>query len=107
MADDRIDEVAWHDRAVLHFMVGEADRQAYVRALKSALKSGGYAILATFALSGPERCSGLPVRRYSPALMQSVLGPRFKFIEARPETHRTPGGASQDFVWCLFQKTAA
>lgn len=95
----------WHDRAVFHFLVEDAGRRGYVRALTSALKPGGYAILATFSLTGPDRCSGLPVQGYSPATLQAALGPDFQFIEARPETHRTPGGATQDFVWCLFRKS--
>lgn len=95
----------WHDRAVFHFLIDEAHRQAYLRALERALRPGGHVILATFALDGPERCSGLPVRRYSPQTLKAVLGPHFELIDARPETHLTPGGGSQNFVWCLFRKT--
>ncbi len=96
----------WHDRAVFHFLIDAADRQVYLRALERALRPGGHVILATFALDGPERCSGLPVQRYSPQMLEAVLGPHFELIDARPETHRTPGGASQNFVWCLFRRTA-
>ncbi|MBI1198958.1 MAG: methyltransferase domain-containing protein [Phenylobacterium sp.] len=96
----------WHDRAVFHFLIDAADRQAYLRTLERALRPGGHVILATFALDGPERCSGLPVQRYSPQMLAAILGPRFALIDARPETHLTPGGASQSFVWCLFRKTA-
>lgn len=49
----------WHDRAAFHFLTEEDDRSAYVARLGRALKVGGYAIIATFALDGPERCSGL------------------------------------------------
>jgi ubiquinone/menaquinone biosynthesis C-methylase UbiE len=96
----------WHDRAVLHFLVRGVDRRAYVRAMSRGLKPGGYAILAPFSLTGPERCSGLLVQRYSPEILRALVGPGFELIEARPETHRTPGGAAQDFVWCLFRKGA-
>lgn len=96
----------WHDRAVLHFLVRDTDRAAYVRAMARGLKPGGYAILAPFALTGPERCSGLPVQRYSPEMLRALVGSGFELIGARPETHRTPGGAAQDFVWCLFRKRA-
>ena len=47
----------WHDRATFHFLTEDRDRAAYVARLERALKMGGYAI-ATFALDGPERCSG-------------------------------------------------
>lgn len=53
--------VVWHDRAVLHFFVEPDDRRAYVQTLREALTPGGYAIIAGFAPSGPEECSGLPV----------------------------------------------
>lgn len=56
----------WHDRAVFHFLTDPAERAAYHRNLRAALIVGGTAINASFALDGPERCSGLPVRRYSP-----------------------------------------
>jgi len=96
----------WHDRAVFHFLIEETERRAYVRALSRGLRSGGHAVLAPFALTGPERCSGLPVRRYSPETLLAELGADFQLIDAKPETHLTPDGASQDFIWCLFRKCA-
>jgi len=57
----------WHDRAAFHFLTEAADRIAYTRRLKTALRSGGHFIIGTFALDGPERCSGLPVIRYDAA----------------------------------------
>ncbi len=66
----------WHDRAAFHFLTEEGDRAAYLARLERAVKVGGYAIIATFALDGPERCSGLPVVRYDPASLGQTLGPR-------------------------------
>jgi len=57
----------WHDRAAFHFLTESRDRDAYLARLKQALKIGGYVIIATFALDGPEKCSGLPVMRYDAA----------------------------------------
>jgi SAM-dependent methyltransferase len=94
----------WHDRAVFHFLVEAADRDAYLRALDRGLRPGGHLILATFAPTGPERCSGLPVQRYSPEALQAVLGPGYRLVESRPEAHVTPAGVSQDFTWCRFGK---
>ncbi len=95
----------WHDRAVLHFLVEEADRGAYRCALDRGVRAGGFVILAPFALSGPERCSGLPVKRYSAELLQAELGPGYDLIDQQPQTHVTPAGNRQDFIWCLFSKT--
>jgi SAM-dependent methyltransferase len=96
----------WHDRAVFHFLVDDGDRRAYLRALNRGLRPGGHLILATFALTGPQRCSGLPVRRYTPSQLQALLGAGFRLLESRPQVHVTPAGGSQDFVWCHFVKTA-
>ena len=38
----------WHDRAVLHFLLEQRERDAYLRNLNSAIKSGGYAVIETF-----------------------------------------------------------
>ena len=55
----------WHDRALFHFLVEESVRERYLSTLRSALRNGGFTIVATFAEDGPECCSGLPVSRYS------------------------------------------
>lgn len=97
----------WHDRAVFHFLVEDADRAAYMHALYRGVRPGGFVILAPFALSGPERCSGLPVRRYSAEMLQAELGSGYSLVDQRPQTHVTPAGNRQDFLWCLFEKAAA
>jgi len=97
----------WHDRAVFHFLVDEVDRAAYVRRLRCALRPGGAAILATFAPDGPETCSGLPVRRHSPAELLEAAGPGFALADERREVHRTPAGTEQRFTWVRLARTDA
>jgi len=87
----------WHDRAVLHFLVDEEDRQAYRRTLLSALELGGEAIIATFEPTGPERCSGLPVRRYGRTDLETFLGEDFALVESDEFDHVTPAGRVQRF----------
>jgi SAM-dependent methyltransferase len=94
----------WHDRAMFHFLVDEAARAQYRRALSFALHPGGKAIIATFDLSGPSRCSGLPVRRYSPGMLAAELSDVLRPIEAREEVHVTPSGVEQPFIYGLFEK---
>lgn len=89
----------WHDRAVYHFLVAEEDRQAYLRALRSALARGGYVIVATFAVDGPPTCSGLPVSRYSVDALVETFGGSFEELESRREEHTTPRGSIQPFTW--------
>lgn len=92
----------WHDRAVLHFLTGENDRRAYIRQLRHAVRAGGSAIISTFSTEGPEKCSGLTVRRYSPETLIAELGAGFRLTESRLENHTTPSGTVQSFLYCLF-----
>lgn len=97
----------WHDRAVFHFLIAADDRSRYRDHLRRTLKTGGTAILATFALEGPETCSGLPVARYSPQTLAAEIGSEFHLVEAVPYEHRTPWGAVQPFVYARFRREAA
>lgn len=94
----------WHDRAVFHFLVDPDDRRRYVTHVRETLKLHGSAIIATFGPDGPERCSGLPVVRYSPSGLAAELGDGFTLIEWRPHQHRTPGGTMQSFQYSRFRR---
>ncbi len=94
----------WHDRAAFHFLTDAADRTAYVECLREALRPGGYAIIATFALDGPERCSGLPVIRYDAASLGKILGGAFNLVETRRHDHHTPMGGTQRFQFSGFRR---
>lgn len=96
----------WHDRAAFHFFTDGADKAAYVERLNKAVKLGGCAIIGTFALDGPERCSGLPVNRYNSASLASTLGASFELINSRPHDHATPWGAVQHFQFSTFRRKA-
>lgn len=94
----------WHDRATFHFMVAEPDRAAYLSRLTRALNPGGYAIVATFALDGPEQCSGLPVRRYDADALAQTLSAGFQLISSRRQEHVTPRGVAQPFQFSVFRR---
>jgi len=94
----------WHDRAVFHFLTASADRAAYAELLMRTVPIGGHAVIATFALDGPEKCSGLEVRRYDGGTLAAELGPRFHLLKSVPELHRTPWGAPQSFQYSLFRR---
>ena len=94
----------WHDRAVFHFLTEAEDRAAYVRNLLHCMRPGGHVIVAAFGPEGPARCSGLPVVRHDCGTLQRELGPRFVAMERREELHLTPGGKTQQFIYCLFRE---
>jgi hypothetical protein len=72
--------------------------------LRKALKPGGHAIIATFALDGPERCSGLPVVRYDAASLAQMLGDGLALVETRNHQHTTPWQSVQQFQFSLFRR---
>ncbi|HET9469441.1 MAG TPA: class I SAM-dependent methyltransferase [Vicinamibacterales bacterium] len=92
----------WHDRAMFHFLTDSGDRARYIDHVREVMKPGGTVVIATFAVDGPEKCSGLPVARYSPETLTEELRPDFTLVEHAPEAHRTPGGGMQSFVYCVF-----
>lgn len=94
----------WHDRAAFHFLTDKADRAAYVEKLDNALADAGHAIIATFALDGPVRCSGLPVQRYSPETLAETLGPRFTLVNSVRNEHQTPWGSTQAFQFSVLER---
>jgi len=94
----------WHDRAVFHFLTASGDRAAYAALLARTVPVGGHAVIATFAPDGPEKCSGLEVRRYDGRALAAELGPRFHLLRSVPELHRTPWGAVQSFQYSLFER---
>ena len=94
----------WHDRAVFHFLTDPEDRRRYIDHLRLTLKSGGAVIIATFALEGPDTCSGLPVMRYSPNLLSQTLGADFELMESVGHVHQTPWGTPQTFQYSRFKR---
>jgi len=96
----------WHDRAVFHFLTDAADRRGYVQALKKALRVGGHLILASFAIGGPEKCSGLPIVQYDAPKLIAELGEGFKLLEERTEEHITPAQGVQKFAYFHFERIA-
>lgn len=97
----------WHDRAVFHFLTEAPQQAAYLAALKAGTHVGSTVIIATFALDGPEKCSGLPVQRYSVKTLAARLGPTFALVGQAGETHMTPWASEQQFTYAVFRRTAA
>lgn len=94
----------WHDRAVFHFVTGKKDITAYKKQIAGSVKEEGKLIVGTFSEKGPEKCSGLPVRRYSQQQLADALSRYFRKIKCIEETHQTPSKTTQSFTFCSFQK---
>lgn len=94
----------WHDRAVFHFLTEDEDRRAYAAAMAAGVARGGHAILGTFALDGPERCSGLPVCRYDANGLAAQFADAFTLVDECREEHRTPAGTAQRFQFSVLRR---
>jgi len=94
----------WHDRALFHFLTDAEARRRYIDRLRRAVRAGGAVVIASFALDGPTRCSGLPVLRYSSETLAAELGAGFAKVESVREEHVTPSGARQTFSYTRFTR---
>ena len=96
-----------HDRAVFHFLQTAEDKTAYFEQAARILRPQGALILATFALEGPERCSGLEVLRYDEEVLKRVMGERFEVVESCRESHHTPAGKVQEMMYFVLRRGAS
>lgn len=94
----------WHDRAVLHFLVDDVDREAYVAAARSAVVAGGLLIVATFSPDGPNRCAGLPVRRYGRDELVATFTPAFEPIEVVNIVPSSAAGDQRPYVAAALRR---
>ena len=97
----------WHDRAVFHFLTDPACRRRYVELAGQSVPPGGHLIVSTFALEGPTRCSGLEVCRYGVENLAAEFGDAFSLVRQATETHITPKGTPQAFLYGVFRRVPA
>ncbi len=92
----------WHDRALFHFLTLKEERRKYMQALRKALQGGGQAIISSFAVGGPERCSGLDIVQYDAVKLGRELGSGFTLLEQKEVLHLTPANKEQLFAYYRF-----
>jgi 2-polyprenyl-3-methyl-5-hydroxy-6-metoxy-1,4-benzoquinol methylase len=96
----------WHDRAVFHFLTDKSDREDYLKVLNRSLEPNGHIIIATFAIGGPTKCSGLDIVQYDAGKLIAELGTGFELVETRTETHITPTNQEQRFAYFRLNRIA-
>lgn len=97
----------WHDRAVFHFLTDPVDRRKYVETVSRTLTPDGHVVIATFAIEGPVKCSGLDVARYDAASLAAELGAGFQLREQVDEIHVTPWTTEQKFSFFRFTRACS
>jgi len=94
----------WHDRAAFHFLTTVEQVTTYLSVARESVRTGGYAVVGTFSDQGPNRCSGLPVRRYDEKLLTGELSVGFSKLRCVTEEHVTPFKTRQHFLFCSFRR---
>jgi hypothetical protein len=94
----------WHDRAAFHFLTTNELADKYVQIAKGGIRECGYLILGTFSEKGPDKCSGLEVKKYSQESMSDKFEDGFNRIKCIEEEHQTPFHTTQSFLFCSFQR---
>lgn len=94
----------WHDRAVFHFLTSPEEQHHYLKAVNAGTESGSHIVMGTFAPTGPESCSGLPVTRWSVEKLQQFFGEHYELVSGQLITHTTPWGSTQDFTWLHLKR---
>lgn len=94
----------WHDRAVFHFLTEPTDRRKYINLAARSIPAGGHLIIGTFALNGPEKCSGLIVERYDGKKLIGEFGEFFNMKKEFSDSHTTPWGKSQLFYYAILER---
>lgn len=98
------DIALWHDRALLHFLTDDQQRQTYRSVLEKVLRPDGYVIIAAFAKDGADKCSGLDVHRYDEANLADLLGDAFEQKESIRYRYQMPSGVIRPYIYVRFQR---
>jgi len=93
----------WHDRAVFHFLTNAKDREAYMTNLNQSLSPFGHAIIGTFSLNGPSKCSGLDVVQYDEKKIKYELPKSIELLESTVSTHIMPSGTEQEYMYFIIK----
>ncbi len=94
----------WHDRAVLHFLTDDTQVRNYRHHMDQFLISGGWAVIGAFSEKGAERCSGLPVRRYSEKAFRDFFGEGYTETGFYYTDYTMPSGEIRPYIYPVFRK---
>ena len=94
----------WHDRATFHFLTTKEEAERYIDIAAKAISKNGKMLIGTFSESGPEQCSGLPVKQYTEETLVSLINKWFQKVRCIHIDHTTPFNTVQNFLFCSFKK---
>jgi SAM-dependent methyltransferase len=92
----------WHDRATFHFLTTDEQISRYLERARKFVSE--YLVIGTFSEKGPEKCSGLPIKKYDEDKMSLSFSDGFKKISCITLDHETPFKTKQNFIYCSFRR---
>jgi hypothetical protein len=95
----------WHDRATFHFLTTPEQINEYIDRARKGVK--GFITIGTFSENGPDKCSGLFIKKYSEDQLEKELNNGFEKIKCITEDHKTPFNTIQNFLFCSFRRKIA
>lgn len=95
----------WHDRATFHFLTAPEQIASYLAKARQSVNL--FLTIGTFSDKGPDKCSGLPIKKYSEDELDHELSEGFSKIRCLTEDHVTPFNTKQNFLFCSFRTLAA
>lgn len=94
----------WHDRATFHFLTTNEEIEKYLNIARQAVNDNGYVAIGTFSDHGPDKCSGLAIKKYSEQTLQKQLKKGFEKLRCFTDDHITTFKTIQNFLFCSFQR---
>jgi hypothetical protein len=96
----------WHDRGLLHGVLGAPAQAAYRRLLDYMVLAHGWVLLGVLAPTphGPLADGGLLVQPYDVAGLAAFLGEGYALRHVFDEVHLPPQGSHQPYTYALFQR---
>ena len=91
----------WHDRAAFHFLTEAEQIAKYVSTVNGSVNEN--LVIGTFSENGPKKCSGLDITQYSESKMTDTFN-GFERLSCQTESHITPFGTAQHFIFCRFKR---
>ena len=94
----------WHDRAAFHFLTTPEQIDIYVQLVKKHVRK--FLSIGTFSTNGPEKCSGLYIKRYDETSLTKLFQPEFSVLNCKIEDHMTPFNTTQNFIFCAMERNS-